>query len=161
MMRGVDRTWSGIGLLLQLIGVFAVFAMFLVTLGDVVGRAVWRPVPGAVEIISFLGGICIALAVPRSSQENCHVIVDMILPRMPRGFRIFMRILTRLLALAFYILIVVGLVRVGMDYFATKEVTLGLHIPYYPLAYSMAGAFAVQAVQFCLDIIRIYRGERE
>jgi TRAP-type C4-dicarboxylate transport system permease small subunit len=161
MVKSLNQAWFGVGGTLQAVGKIALFAMFCVTLSEVVGRAVWKPIPGAVEIISLLGGICLTLTVPRTSQRNAHVIVEMLIDRMPKAARVFVRGFTRCIALVFCVFIGMGMICVGTDYLATGEVSPGLRIPYYPLAFTMAGAFFVQVVQFCLDIILICRGEHE
>jgi TRAP-type C4-dicarboxylate transport system permease small subunit len=135
--------------------------MFLVTLAEVTMRAVWRSIPGTYELISLLGGIVIGLAVPYTSQMGGHVIVDILLNKLPKNTQNVMNITTRILAMVFFIFIALSLILMGLDHRTSKQVTETLRVPLFYIFFILGGLFLVQAVQFLFDIIKIYGGAHE
>jgi TRAP-type C4-dicarboxylate transport system permease small subunit len=160
-MKSLFNIWFGVGRVAQGLAGTALLMMFLLTLIEVLGRTVSVSITGAWEIISFLGGIIIGLAVPQTSQKNGHVNVDFVLVKMPKMLRNVTNVFTRALALAFFTLLVWGLFSVGIDYVASGEAGQSLKIPHYLMAFALSGAFLIQAVQFVFDIIRICGGNNE
>lgn len=160
-MKRLIRVWLVMGKAGQTLAGIALLVMFLLTLAEVVRRMVWRPIPGAWEMISFLGGIVIGLSVPHTSQKNGHVAVDFAVVKMPRPARNAMAFATRVLALAFFALIGWGLISMGIDYRAAHEVSQTLKVPFYPVAIALGAAFLIQAFQFLLDALRICGGHNE
>ena len=154
-MKHLLHLWLTVGKVAQALAGLALIIMFLMTLTEVVGRVVWRPIPGAWEIISFLGGIVIGFSIPYTSQKNGHVAVDFAVEKLPRYMQLATGFVTRLLAMAFFALIGWGLISMGIDYRAANEVSQTMKIPFYPVAIGLGAAFMIQAFQFLLDSVRI------
>jgi TRAP-type C4-dicarboxylate transport system permease small subunit len=160
-MKRLIQAWLVMGKAVHTVAGSALLIMFLVTLAEVMRRTVWRPIPGAWEMISFLGGIVIGLSVPHTSQKNGHVAVDFAVVKMPQPVQNAVAFATRVLALAFFALIGWGLISMGIDYRAANEVSQSLKVPFYPVAIAMGVAFLIQAFQFLLDTLRICGGHNE
>lgn len=132
---------------LSYIGMFFLIPMMLLTSGEVVGRAIWsRPIPGSMEISSYLLAIFILLGIAYTHQVKGQVRVTMLISRLPRGFALGLEILTTFLSL-FIIAIMTwqGWV-VGME---ERTVSDMLRIPQFPfrLLVSVAGFF------LCLELV--------
>jgi len=160
-MKRLLEVWLIVGKTTQAFAGVALITMFLMTLTEVVGRVVWRPIPGAWEIISFLGGIVIGFSIPYTSQKNAHVAVDFAVTKLSRGVQLATGFATRLLAMAFFALIGWGLISMGIDYRAANEVSQTMKIPFYPVAIGLGVAFVIQAFQFLFDSVRICGGNHE
>ena len=129
------------------IGMFFLIPMMLLTSGEVVGRAIWaRPIPGSMELSSYLLAIFILLGIAYTHQVKGQVRVTMLISRLPREFALLLEILTTLLSL-FIIAIMTwqGWV-VGME---ERTVSDMLRIPQFPfrLLVSVAGFF------LCLELV--------
>jgi TRAP-type C4-dicarboxylate transport system permease small subunit len=84
---------------------FLLIPMMLLTAGDVVGRAVWsKPIPGAVELSSYMLAVFILLGVAYTQQVKGHVRVTMLIWRLPEKVAVVLDSFTTLLSM-FIILI--------------------------------------------------------
>jgi TRAP-type C4-dicarboxylate transport system permease small subunit len=92
---------------------------------------------------------------------NGHVIVDILLNKLPKNTQNIINVSTRILAMVFFIFIALSLISMGLDHRASKQVTETLRIPQFYIFFILGGLFLVQAVQFLLDIIQIYGGGHE
>ena len=62
----------------------AIIAMMLLTCADVVLRYFRRPIPGAYELICFLGAMAVAFAMAHTSVEKGHVAVSFVVSLFPQ-----------------------------------------------------------------------------
>jgi TRAP-type C4-dicarboxylate transport system permease small subunit len=158
-MKRILRIWLRIGLTAHAVAGIALVTMFLVTFAEVTMRAVWRTIPGTFELISLLGGVVIGLAVPYTSQMNGHVVVDVLLIKVPKTTQDIMNVTTRIMVMIFFIFIALSLIFMGLDHRASHQVTQTLRLPLYFVFFVLGGVFLVQAIQFLFDIVRICRSQ--
>lgn len=121
--------------------------MMLLTAGDVIGRAVWaRPIPGAVEISSYMLAVFILLGVAYTHQVKGHVRVAMLVSRLPEGAGLILDIITTLLSLFIVFILAWQGWAVGIE---ERSVSDMLRIPQFPfrLLVSVAGLF------LCLELL--------
>jgi TRAP-type C4-dicarboxylate transport system permease small subunit len=82
------------------IGMILLIPMMLLTSAEVVGRAVWsRPIPGTMELSSYMLAIFILLGIAYTHQVRGHVRVTMLVSRLPRKWGIALDVITTLLSL--------------------------------------------------------------
>lgn len=141
--KGIQR----IDFYLCLAGMLLLIPMMLLTAGDVIGRAVWAwPIPGAVEVSSYMLAVFILLGVAYTHQVKGHVRVSTLVSRLPKWAGLIVDIMTTLLSLfIIFILAWQGWV-VGID---ERTVSDMLRIPQLPfrLLVSVAGLF------LCLELL--------
>jgi TRAP-type C4-dicarboxylate transport system permease small subunit len=61
--------------------------------------------------------------------------VDFVLEYLPRIFKKIIVVFTRLLGMAFFLLLGWNLFALGTNLYSKEEVSLTLHVPIYPVAY--------------------------
>ena len=128
-------------------GMFLLIPMMLLTTGDVIGRAVWaRPIPGTVELSSYMLAVFILLGVAYTHQVKGHVRVSMLVSRLPKGAELALDLFTTLLSL--FIIAVLGWQGwvVGIE---ERTVSDMLRIPQFPFRLMIS----VAAVFLCLELI--------
>jgi TRAP-type C4-dicarboxylate transport system permease small subunit len=82
------------------IGMFLLIPMMLLTAGDVIGRAAWsKPIPGTVELSSYMLAVFILLGVAYTHQVKGHVRVSMLVSRLPERAELVLDVFTTLLSL--------------------------------------------------------------
>lgn len=123
------------------IGMILLIPMMLLTSGEVVGRAVWsQPIPGSIELSSYLLAAFILLGLAYTQQVKGHVRVTMFVSRLPEKWGLVLDVITSLLSL-FIIAVMAwqGWV-VGME---ERTVSDMLRIPQFPfrLLVAVGGAF--------------------
>jgi TRAP-type transport system small permease protein len=160
-MKRLFTIWFGVGKATHILAGIALTAMFFVTLAEVIMRSISQSIPGTLELISLLGGAVVGLAIPRTSQMNGHVNVDFALNKMSSRWQNITNVLTRLLAMLFFIFIAWSLLSMGWDYRAAKEVSPSMKLPLYPVFAFFGAAFLIQAFQFLLDLLKTMGGSHE
>jgi TRAP-type C4-dicarboxylate transport system permease small subunit len=131
-------------------------AIVLLTCSDVIGRYLGHPVQGSYDIVSIMGVFLIGFALPRTAWEKGHVLVDILVSKIPKAAGIILALTTRILAIALFVLITWNLVDMGASFFKTKDATMTIGIPFYPAAYALALCTFVQCLVLIADIARIY-----
>jgi TRAP-type C4-dicarboxylate transport system permease small subunit len=96
----VRKTIQRCTLYTSYIGMILLIPMMLLTSAEVVGRAVWsRPIPGTMELSSYMLAIFILLGIAYTHQVRGHVRVTMLVSRLPRKWGIALDVITTLLSL--------------------------------------------------------------
>ena len=121
-----------------------------ITLADVISRAIYKPITGTYELVSFAGAVTIGLALPITAWEKGHVFMEFIVDRLSARTQALFSVFTRILLTLLFFFIGVALYVVGTEMRTSGEIALSLKIPVYPIAY------AVSIVCFFLSIIYIF-----
>ena len=146
-LTAIKKWIQRINFYLCLVGMFLLIPMMLLTAGDVIGRAVWaRPIPGAVELSSYMLAVFILLGVAYTHQVKGHVRVTMLVSRLPERAGLIMDVMTILLSLFILSILAWQGWVVGME---ERTVSDMLRIPQRPfrLLVSIAGIF------ICLELL--------
>ncbi len=128
-------------------GMLLIIPLMLLTTADVVGRTVWaRPIPGSVELSSYILNVFILLGVAYTQQVKGHVRVSMLTDHLPFGARRFLQVLTSALSLFIIALLAWQGWVVGMEETAVSDV---LRIPQRPFKLLVG----VSAFFLCLELV--------
>lgn len=128
-------------------GMFLLIPMMLLTAADVIGRAVWtRPIPGAVELSSYMLNVFVLLGLAYTHQAKGHVRVSMLVSRLPEQAEIILDIIATLLSLFILAILAWQGWVVGIEEMTVSDM---LRIPQMPfrLLVSLAGLF------LCLELL--------
>jgi TRAP-type C4-dicarboxylate transport system permease small subunit len=151
MVLRVGKTMDGIG------GAVLTL-MMLVTVLDVVLRFFKIPITGTYELVFLSGAVVIGCAIPVTSWEGGHVNVDVLVEHFPAAVRKGLAVFNRTLGVIFFVLLGINLFLLGMDLYKSGEVSLTLHVPYYPVAYILALCSFVEALVLVSSLIRTVSG---
>ena len=131
-------------------GMFLLLPMMLLTTADVFGRAVWsRPIPGTVELSSYMLAVFILLGVAYTHQVRGHVRVSILLARVPERTKALLDAITTLMSLGIIVLVAWQGWVVAIE---ERTVSDMLRIPQWPfrMLVSLAGLFLV--VELVIDL---------
>jgi TRAP-type C4-dicarboxylate transport system permease small subunit len=143
---------------LNIIAGCALTLMMLITVTDVVLRALRMPIVGTYELVAFGGGIVIGFAVPLTSMMKIQVYVDVVTSKLPKAARMGLNVITRLMGVGLFSLAGWNLVKMGMDMIRTGEVSLTLQLPFYPIAFGIGLAFFIQCLVLVAQIFQVFGG---
>ncbi len=132
--------------------------MFL-TVADVFLRAFKKPIVGTYDIVSLLGAIVIGFAIPQTSLERGHVLMDFLTEKLPFGGKMFFQVLTRILAIIVFLIIGWNLIALGNDLKQTGEVSMTLRIPGFPIAYGIGLCCFIECLILATSMISKKEGE--
>lgn len=135
--------------------------MLVFTLTDVILRAFGKPVVGDYEVISFLGAVVVGFAIPYTSLQKGHVLVDFLLEKIPKKAGDIMQVTTRLIAIALFLWVSWNFVVMSLDLVKSKEVTPVFRLPYYPISFGLAFVCLVQCSTLFSQIMKIVGGRHE
>ncbi|MBI5521176.1 MAG: TRAP transporter small permease [Desulfarculus sp.] len=129
-------------------------SMMFLTVADVVLRLFKRPILGTYELVGFLGALTIGFAIPQTSLDRGHVLMDFLTERLKGLGGRALYVATRLLGVGLFAIIAWNLFLMGNDLLDKSEVSLTLHLPQYPLAYGIAFCCLVQCLVLITDLAR-------
>jgi len=132
---------------LTYVGMFLLIPMMLLTSAEVVGRGVWsRPIPGTLELSSYMLAVFILLGLAYTHQARGHVRVTMFTDRLPKKVRLSLYLFTSLLSIFIIAMLCWQGYVVALE---EKSVSDMLRIPQYPFRMLVA----VGALFLCLELI--------
>ena len=139
---------------MDLVAGTALVSIMLLTTCDVILRYLGHPILGSYDLVSFGAAFVIGFALPRTSWEKMHITVDVLVEKIP-DHRFTLDIVTRVMALALFVLLGWNLAILGADLFKTGEGTLTLGIPLFPIAYALGFCAFLQCFVLIGEVIKI------
>ena len=160
-MAGEFKTLRFVSKLLNIIAGISVTGMMLLTVADVLLRAVGHPIIGTYEIVALSLALVVGFGIPQVSLDRGHVYMDLLLEKLSKRGKKVMNTSTRVLCLILFAFLGYNLFNVGARFHASGEVSATIKIPFYPVAYGVAVCCLLECCVFIFDIVRIWRGEYE
>lgn len=139
-------------------GGIMLFLMMMLTVVDVILRFFGKPITGTYELVAMAGATVVAFAIPQTSWDNAHIYVDFLLENRSNVTKKIFQVITRLLGVILFILLAWFLFEKANHLYKSGDVSLTLHIPYYPVAYGLAFCGLVQAIVLILQIVTLFQG---
>jgi len=134
--------------------------MLLLVVGDIIGIKVFSaPIPGAIELVAFLGVVVIGFAVAYTQVLHGHINVDFIVMKFPPRVAAVIDVLMLFLGMSFFILLAWRSFDYGYILQSSGEVSMTAKLPFYPFVYGMALCFLVTflvlLVEFFKSIMKV------
>ena len=135
-------------------GMLLILPLMLLTSADVIGRAAWaRPIPGIVELSSYMLDVFILLGLAYTQQVKGHVRVSMLTSRLPQRFQLSLEILVTLLSLFIMVLLAWQGWVVGMEETAVSDM---LRIPQRPFKLLVGVAALLLCLELVIDLVSAF-----
>ncbi len=157
-MKGFLRAVFRFTLFMNVIAGTALTFIILLTVCDVVLRALGRPILGVYEIVAMAGGIVIGFVTPYTSWVRGHIFMDFVIEKLSARAKSAFDITTRCVAIALFLMISWNVFKIGKNLYSVNEVSLTLELPLYPIAYGVGFCFFVLSVVLFCDILKISAG---
>ncbi len=149
--RSAFRRWvQGATRALSYVSMFMVLPMMALTSAEVVGRAVWsRPIPGTMELSSYLMAVFVLCGLAYTQQVKGHVRVEMLVSKLPPRPAAVIEVVTTLLSLFIIgVLAWQGWVN-GIEERAVSDM---LRVPQWPFKVLVAVAAAFLFLELLFDL---------
>lgn len=131
-------------------GMVLLIPMMLLTTGDVIGRSFWnQPIPGALELSSYMLAVFILSGLAFTHQVKGHVRVEMLVHRLPPRLQALMEAVTTLLSLFIIIIVAWQGFVLGLG---EKAVSDMLRIPQWPFKLLVCLGGTTLALELLLDL---------
>ena len=139
------------------LGGIVLFFMMMLTVVDVVLRFFGKPITGTYELVAMAGAVVVGFAIPQTSLDNAHIYVDFLLEARAAAVKRIFYCGTKFLGVVLFALLAWYLFAKANHLFRSGDVSLTLHIPYYPVAYGLAFCCVVQAVVLLSQILTSFQ----
>jgi len=121
----------------------AVCIMAITTCLDVVLRKMGSPLPGALDIVTIAGAICISCALPYTTAVKGHVSIEYFFHKLSRRGRIAVDTFSRVLGMALFVFLARQCAHHGASMQRSGEVTPTLQVPMFWSLYVLSFSCAV------------------
>jgi TRAP-type C4-dicarboxylate transport system permease small subunit len=129
--------------------------MLLLIVADIIGiKILSRPVPGGIEIVSFLAVVAIGGAVAYTQVVHGHVAVDFVVEKFPRRARLAIDLVMIFLSICLLALLSYYSFKYAGRLRDTGEVSMTQKIPFYPFVYGMAVCFVATLLVLILQFAK-------
>lgn len=155
-MEGYYKFISWLSTLIFWISGCILIFMMMITVSDVILRYFSKSIAGTYELVSFAGALVVGFAIARTTLDEGHVFVDLLIDKIGQGGKDFFRFLTKTAGALLFILIAWSFYDKGNELFASKEVSMTLHIPFYPVAYGLSFCSIVEAFVLFSESLKIF-----
>ena len=102
------------------------------------GVPFFRPIPGGIEIVAFLGVVVTAFAIAYTQVLRGHIKVEFVVMRLPKRLQAVIAAFVTLLGLMLFVLLAWRSVDYGLSLQATGTVSMTQRIPFYPFVHAIA-----------------------
>jgi TRAP-type C4-dicarboxylate transport system permease small subunit len=132
------------------VGGIGLVVMLGLIIADVIGIKIFKnPVPGAIEIVAFLGVVVTAFAIGYTYILRGHIQVEFFVIRLPTRVQNIIASFISLLGIALFVLLAWRSYEYGRVLQNTGEVSMTQGIPFYPFVY----AIALCCIPVCLVLL--------
>ena len=129
--------------------------MLVLIVADVIGiKILSRPVPGGIEIVSFMVVVAIAGAVPFTQVMRGHVAVDFIVEKFPRRAKLIIDAIMIFFSVCLLALMTWYSFKYADGLRSSGEVSMTQKIPFYPFVYGMAVCFVALLLVLIMDLVK-------
>ncbi len=132
---------------------FAVTAMMIVVVGNILLRILWRPIYGTYDVVMLLM-TPIAFALGYCAVQRGHISVELIVTLLPNRVQAMIDSLTGVLSVGIFAIVAWQVWLFGTDMWNRGEVTLSVHIPVFPFIYGVSVGCAVLSLVVLVDFIK-------
>lgn len=138
----------------NVIASFAVIIMMLLSTADVVLRLFGKPIPGAYELVGFIGTIVVSFALGFTSLEKGHIAVELLYRKLPQRTQLAIETFTNVVSFLIFGLITYQTFIYALDIRKSGEVSPTLQMPIYPFIFGMSLGFGLLCIILIADSIK-------
>ena len=157
-MKRFQKLVSKLSRFLAVIAGITLISVMLMTVLDVILRYFGRPITGIYDMVALGGAIVIGFSMPLAAERKVHVYMEMGLQAYGRTMKQILRLFTRLIIFGISFIAAWNLIRLGIDFRHTGEVSLTIKIVYYPIAIGLGACFFIQMLVLVVQIFQVFSG---
>jgi TRAP-type C4-dicarboxylate transport system permease small subunit len=136
-------------------GATLVFVMLLTVL-DVILRYFGHPITGVYDLVALGGAVVIGFTMPLAVEKKVHVYMEMAVQGHSRIAKLVLNLGTRLIVFGISFLVAWNLIRLGLGFRETGEVSLTIQIVLYPIAIGLGVCFFIQMLVLVVQIVQVF-----
>ena len=144
------------------VGAASLFFIMCLTTADVVGRYLFnKPITGVFELTEYLILILIFSFIGYTQSQDGHVVVDLLLPKLPARLVFVIDLINYLVCLVLMAVIFwMGILK-ALELRSVGEASPNLGIPAYPFAFFLALGCLIMCIEYLRNIIELLAGRKK
>lgn len=138
-------------------------AMILLTCFDVCMRYFFnRPIGGTYDVVSLMGAVVAAFAMPYTMLMKGHVAVDLFVRKLSKKTQLVIETVTHVVGILLFLIVAWQCFALASDMKAVGEVTPTLLLPFHPIVYCMSMCFFMLCLTILVNLLNIWlnRGKK-
>lgn len=139
---------------LDVVAGVALVAMMALVFGNVISRAVWKPIMGTYEVTAFLAAMTISFALAHCAMNKGHIALTLFVDRLPPRVRAFFDIIVSTLGAGLYFILAWQVAKYAIHMKGIGEVSLTMEIPFYPFIFGVAFGLLMLALVSLVDLLK-------
>jgi len=153
-----EKTVKLLSSFLNLFAAAALSAIILLTCIDVSMRYFFsRPIAGTYDLVSLMGAVIAAFAMPYTMLMRGHVAVDLLVRKLSKRKQLAVETVTHVVGILLFLILTWQCAGLAADMKAAGEVTPTLLLPFYPVVYAMSVCFLVLCLAILINLLKIWR----
>jgi TRAP-type C4-dicarboxylate transport system permease small subunit len=155
----MNQVWKALKFIsdkMRIIGAAMLVAMAGLTCVDVVGRFFRHPVFGSIELMSLMGALAVAMALPDTHAARGHIGVEMFVDKLSTKKRAFVDMCTGVLSFGLIGVITWRMFDYSIKMAESGEVSMNLELPEYAIIFVVACCFVIFTLQTIQSIADSY-----
>mgnify|MGYP001163046170 CR=1 FL=1 len=149
-IRTIDVVYTKVAkalvLVLAVLAGLSILVMIVVTCVDVLGRKFGHPLTGAFDIVTVMGAVSMACALPYTTAVKGHVAVEYFFHKLNHRGRLIVDTVIRLAGVVMFAFLSWQCVQYGGRLREAGQVTMTLQMPVFWVPYVIAGSSVVVAI---------------
>ncbi len=132
-------------------------AIILLTCIDVSMRYFFnRPIAGTYDLVSLMGAVIAAFAMPYTMLMKGHVAVDLLVRRLSETRRLVIETVTHVVGILLFLIVAWQCLALALDMKAAGEVTPTLLLPFYPIVTCMCVCFFLLCLAILVNLLNTW-----
>ena len=153
-----DKAVQLLSTFFNLFAAVSLTAMIVLTCLDVSMRYFFnRPIAGTYDLVSLMGAVIAAFAMPYTMLKKGHVAVDLVVRMLSPVKQLIVETVTHVVGILLFLIMVWQCFLLASDMKAAGEVTPTLLLPFYPIVYCMAVCFFMLCIAMLVNLLNIWR----
>jgi TRAP-type C4-dicarboxylate transport system permease small subunit len=153
-----EKTVKLLSSFLNLFAAAALSAIIVLTCIDVSMRYFFsRPIAGTYDLVSLMGAVIAAFAMPYTMLMGGHVAVDLVVRKLSDRKKLAVETVTHIVGILLFLILTWQSAGLASDMKAAGEVTPTLLLPFYPVVYAMSVCFFVLCLAILINLLKIWR----
>jgi TRAP-type C4-dicarboxylate transport system permease small subunit len=151
-----EKTVKLLSSFLNLFAAAALSAIIVLTCIDVSMRYFFsRPIAGTYDLVSLMGAVIAAFAMPYTMLMGGHVAVDLLVRKLSDRKKLAVETVTHIVGILLFLTLTWQSAGLASDMKAAGEVTPTLLLPFYPVVYAMSVCFFVLCLAILVNLLKM------
>jgi TRAP-type C4-dicarboxylate transport system permease small subunit len=152
-----EKTVKLLSSFFNLLAAASLTAIILLTCIDVSMRYFFnRPIAATYDLVSLMGAVIAAFAMPYTMLMRGHVAVDLVVRKLSEKKKLAVETVTHVVGILLFLIMVWQCYVLGSDMKAAGEVMPTILLPFHPIVYAMSVCFFVLCLAILVNLLNIW-----